>query len=242
MLAKAPQLGVHRLATKRAPTRIDRSSIAFTPGMDDNNILNDCTAVSVANCARAAAALHGYSIDIPTTKVVGFYSQSTGYNGTPGTDLGGVIARVLQSQAQPGFDIGGQAPLIGAFGTFDPQDLNLMRVAMDEAGIVDLGVALSISDQNMEVWDTIAPASAGDPTPGSWGLHSLFGWDYTGLADDDTVRLGTWGGWQVATWRWVRARADEGHSIAWRQFGVAPSIDYDRLVADNDLFAGWLAA
>jgi hypothetical protein len=240
-IAQAPQLECH-FGARRAQPSLDREAVGFLPHLDDNNRLSDCTAVALANCARAASLLHGYAIVIPTPRVVAFYSQSTGYNPTDAaTDRGGVITNVLADQARQGFDVGDQAPLSGAWGTFDPRNRNVMALCMEEVGSVNLGVSLSISDQTTTIWDTNPPASAGDPTPGSWGLHDCMLWDYTGLNDDDTVRIGTWGYWQRATWRWISARADEAHSVAWRRFGGAEkTIDYEQLIADGELFAGWL--
>ena len=240
MDARAPQLGAHALTRATAPDRLNRSMVPFTPRMDRNDQLENCTAVALANAARAAAALRGFGVYIPTDKVVAFYRQSTGYNGTPATDHGGIETAVLNSQARQGFDIGAEAPLVGAWGTFDPTDQNLMRAAISEGGAVCLGVSLSISDKTTLVWDIDSPAAAGDSAPGSWGRHELIGWDYSGTGNMDVVRLGTWGGWQRATWRWLRQRVDEVHLVAWRQLGSTPlSIDYDRLVADTALFAGW---
>lgn len=240
-ISRAPQLGL-AMASRPAPPRLDRSGVEFVPHLDRNDTIGCCTAVAVANCARAAAAMRGFGIAISTTDVLGFYSQSTGWDGTPATDHGGVIAKVLLNQAQHGFKTAaGQTDLVAAWGTWDPEDLNLMRVAMAEGGAVDLGVALSVSDQITGIWDTNTPSSAGDPHPGSWGLHSLMGFDYTGTADTDLVRLGTWGMWQWATWRWVRQRTREAHLLAWRQLGAPSTIDYERLVADAALFSGWSA-
>jgi hypothetical protein len=244
LLRRSPQFGA-KFGAKRSVSSLDRRAIKFTPSIDDNNTLSDCTAVCVGNYARAAALIKGgFGIVIPTPKVVGFYSQSTGYDGTPATDGGGFIPRVLSSQAVKGFDIGdpNKVPLVGAWGTFDPADTNLMRNSMVETGAVDLGVALSMADQNTSgVWDINPPASAGDPTPGSWGLHSWMGYDFTGTEDTDTLRVGTWGYWQRVTWRWLKRAVEEAHSIAWRLFGVGVGSDYDTLVADGELFAGWLA-
>jgi hypothetical protein len=244
MLRRCPQLGVGSFGAKRSISSLDRRSTGFNPDNDRNNELSNCTAVAVANYARAAAlVIGGYKIVIPTPKVVGFYSQTTGYDGTPATDRGGFIPKVLANQTAQGFDTGDQTRFVGAWGTFDPLDVNLARNAMAETAGVDIGIALSISDQNTPgVWDINPPASAGDPTPGSWGLHSALGFDFTGTEDTDTVRIGTWGGWQDVTWRWWRKQVDEAHSIAWRRFGVAPGLDYDALVADGEMFSGWLAA
>jgi len=242
MLARAAQLADHPVAQMVELAQLDRSNIEFTPCLDDNDIRSNCTAVDLANCLRAAAVLAGYQIVIPTPKVVAFYSQSTGYDGTPATDVGGVEALVLASQARAGFDTGGQTEMVGAWGTQDPADHGLIRRCITHIGTATLGVALSIADKTMDVWDTETPASAGDPTPGSWGRHELFGWDFTGTEPTDLVRLGTWGGWKYATWRWARKAVEEAHAISWRQIGAPVGIDYDKMLADNDLFAGWVLA
>jgi hypothetical protein len=207
--------------------------------MDYNDHIGDCTAVALANCARAAAALRGdTSLSISTVDVVDFYSASTGYVwGNPATDKGGVIADILSYQSRMGLEVDDGARLRGAWGSFNPRDRNLMGVAIDVVGSVNLGVALADADKTMAIWDTHSPASAGDPAPGSWGGHSLIIFDYEGLDDTDFVRLGTWGEWQKATWRWVTSRADEAHAIAWRRFGtMLPGLDFEALLADSQLF------
>jgi hypothetical protein len=236
-LARAPQLARY-LEAMTAPAVIDRSDVPFTPHLDDNDQIGDCTAVALANCARAAAALRGdKQFAISTADVICFYEQSTGYVwGEPQTDRGGVIASVLAYQAAHGFPVD-HTKIKGAWGTFDPRDRNLMGVAIDVVGSVDLGVALADADKAMTIWDTNSPASAGDPAPGSWGGHSLMIFAYTGLGDTDLVELGTWGEWQRATWRWIDSRVQEAHAIAWRRFGaMLPGLDFDRLLADSQLF------
>jgi hypothetical protein len=68
------------------------------------------------------------------------------------------------------------------------------------------------------------------------GGHCVVGWDYTGLGDDDTVRIGTWGDWQPASWAWVAARLDEAHGLVYRQLaradGFYTGVTADGLVAD----------
>jgi hypothetical protein len=188
------------------------------------------------------AALNGFGIDIPTERVVAFYSASTGYDpADPSTDLGGVELDVLAYQLQHGFDHGGQTKLVGTFATFDPADRAMMANAMAKVGPVYLGVNLAEADMDMGgAWDTTTP---GNQEPGSWGGHCLISWDYTGLGDDDVVRLGTWGMWVPATWRWIRDRTEEAHVILWRQLMKASGqnfagLDYDRLRADN---MAWVA-
>jgi hypothetical protein len=169
--------------------------------------------------------------------VVALYSASTGYvPGDPSTDQGGVELDVLGYQASHGFDTGDQAPLVGAFATFDPRDRATFASTMALLGPVYLGVNLASADLDTSVvWDTATP---GDQTPGSWGGHCLLAWDYTGLGDTDTVRLATWGTLQPCTWRWLADRCEEAHVLIWRQLMKANALnfaglDYDGLRATN---------
>jgi hypothetical protein len=235
-LAKAPRLSRFMRAAAPPPPRLDRSHLPFTPEMDGNDVLPNCTAVGLANCARAFAILNGYATSIPTDKVVAFYTEAGG------TDEGAVELDVLGYQLANGFDTGDQTRFFGTFGTFNPSDRAMFANAMAKCGAVYLGVDLALADQDMSVpWDTSTP---GDQHAGSWGGHCLVAWDYTGLGDKDTVRLGTWGAWQPATWDWLDARSEEAHVVIWRQLMSASGktlggVDYAGLQATN---ATWAAA
>jgi hypothetical protein len=92
------------------------------------------------------------------------------------------------------------------------------------------GVTLRERDMERDVlWDVADGRDDGAVVGG----HCLISWDYTGLADDALVRLGTWGDWQMATWEWVRARLDEAHGLVWRQLVRADGTFYAGLTADG---------
>jgi len=235
-LLAAPRLSAYLQASPQAPVRLDRSTIAYRPQMWANDMLGDCTAAALANTALAIGALEQFVPVVSQEAVLALYSATSGYvPGRPETDRGAVFADVLQYQCGAGWNTGREV-FSGPWATLEAQDLGFMRFALVLFGAVQLGVALSISDQNMAVWDTEAPAAAGDPTPGSWGLHALVLWDYTGTAPDDVVHLATWGRLQPATWRWVARRTDEAHIILWRSLlsstGYAwNGLDYEGLRA-----------
>jgi hypothetical protein len=235
-LLAAPRLSAYLQASPQAPVRLDRSTIAYRPQMWANDTLGDCTAAALANTALAIGALEQFVPVVSQEAVLALYSATSGYvPGRPETDRGAVFADVLQYQCGAGWNTGREV-FSGPWATLEAQDLGFMRSALVLFGAVQLGVALSISDQNMAVWDTETPAAAGDPTPGSWGLHALVLWDYTGTAPDDVVHLATWGRLQPATWRWVARRTDEAHIILWRSLlsstGYAwNGLDYEGLRA-----------
>ena len=147
---------------------------------------------------------------------------------------------MLAYQLRAGFAREEHEPLVADFATVDPADRAMLARSMASCGTIYLGINLAMADQTFgptTVWDTDAPAESGDPTPGSWGGHCVFAWDYSGLTDADVVRLGTWGGWQRATWRWLRSRADEAHVLIWRDLQTVEQrnfagIDYDMLRAE----------
>lgn len=224
--ARIAKVQPHRMGASKPPSKLDRSNIPFVPGMYGNDTLPNCTAVSTANIARAFSWVRtGCDIPIDPAKVPAFYALCLGIPDTEAAIMasdGAVILDVLERAAAHGYDVGQQVSLFPSHASIDAGNRAAIADAALLHGAADLGVALSISDQKMSVWDTVAPADAGDPTPSSWGGHDLFLWDWDGLDDTSLVRLGTWGGFQLATWRWVQARAEEAFALDWPQLVAAP--------------------
>ena len=238
----APSLRAHAIAGYTAPARLVRNHVDYRPGMFGNDEAGDCTCVAIANAILAQVALSGYRVGITTAEVLALYSAVTGYDpARPVTDTGAYEVDVLRHQAAHGFQADGQTAYVGLWGNIGPGDLTLARVAMSRFGSAYLALNLAQADQQgTTVWDTDTPVSYGDPTPGSWGGHAVLAWDYTGLADSDTVRIVTWGRLQRATWRWFRSRVVEVHAI-WHPQLAGPGhafqgVDVDRLRADMATF------
>ena len=232
-LARAPTLAAHRFAAMPPPPRLDRSHIAFQPGLYGNDHLPDCTAAGLANAAGMVAAINGFELAIDADKVPLFYAACVG---VPATDAameatdGAMLLDVLTRQVQSGFDVGLPVPMVGLHGTL-PLQRSVLASAMARLGHTYLGVTLLERDMDQAaVWDVSADDGA------VVGGHCVVAWDYGGLGDGDTVRLATWGGWQPATWQWLAARLDEAHGLVWRQLatpgGVDIGVDVDALAAD----------
>lgn len=198
---------------------LDRSCIDFVPGMFRNNVLPDCTAVAMVNAARAIAALRGYQLVVDPAQVPAFYAACVGVEPTEAAMIatdGAVALSVLERQDKHGFDIGPQA-LVGNHGVV-PLARSDLAIGIDRF----IGYwGITLHDRDMQdfggVWDTVAGRDDGPVVGG----HMVMAWDYTGLADQDTVRIGTWGVWQRATWRWVAARLDEAYGVTWKQLDAA---------------------
>lgn len=216
-LETTPPLPWRHFAAVPPPATLDRRDIRYQPRLCDNDTLPVCTAAGLVNAALAVAALDGTSLKIDDDKVLDFFAGVVGCAPTKAAIAatpGAVILDVLQQQVQQGFDTGGQTPLVGLHGT-----VALTRTALANTaalyGSAYLGVSLHDRDMQGGVWD-----DGGDPGP-LIGGHLLLLWGYQGLRDEDLVSLVTWGRFQPATWRWVRARAIEAHGLYWRQLSPA---------------------
>ena len=217
-LASVP---AHRFGTVPPPPALDRRSVDFEPGLFQNDTLPDCTAVALANVARATAALNGYQLAVDPSAVPAFYAACVGVPDTEAamalTD-GAVALDVLARQARDGFDVG-------------PQRLYGQSAAIDVASRSDLasGIArfvgywgITLRERDMQTvggrWDVV-PGRDDGPVVGG---HMIMAWDYFGLADSDVLRVGTWGVLQQATWAFVHARIEEAYGVAWPQLVAAP--------------------
>jgi hypothetical protein len=226
-LASAPR---HRFGAILPPAVLDRSGIDFTPGLFNNDTYGDCTAVGLANAARGIAALNGYDLVVDPDTPLAFYSDCIGNPPNLIATDGAVILDVLAYQSTHGFNIGPQM-LVGQSGTVALTRTDL-ALAMARIGPAYLGVTLR--DRDMQAvgsrpWDVEAGRDDGAVVGG----HCIIGWDYTGLGDAGTVRIGTWGMWQTATWAWLAARLEEAHGLVWRQLARADGTFYDGLTADG---------
>lgn len=213
------------LTTLAVPARLDRSRIDFAPGLYQNDILPDCTAVGLANSARAAAWVWaGTDIVVDPNRVRQLYAKAVklpddivslaGSGGVQMLDL-------LEAASGAGVDFGEQTLLVPTWERCDLSDqFNIAHAML--YGAAYLGVDLAGADMAARVWDKPYVPNVGDETPGSEGGHTIIAWDYEGLELGDLVRFGTWGEWKPGTWRWLLDRLDgqEAYCVKWRQFGA----------------------
>jgi hypothetical protein len=213
-------------ASELPAARLDRSTLAFTPGLYWNDKVPDCTAVALANAARGYAwARTGADIVVQDRAVPSFYAACAGvaddFVSIVGSD-GARLLDVLGRASRSGFNAGAQTAIVPTWGSIKAQARIELADAMINGALI-LGVNLSASDHTVGgTWDIDMPGvPAADQQPGSWGPHAVMVWDYAGLSDTDTVRIGTWGAWQRATWRWIFSRITEAYAVQFRQFGAA---------------------
>ena len=210
-LAAAPR---HTFGAAPPPPIVDRSSIDFVPGLYQNDTLPVCTCAGLANVASGLAALNGYGLVIDPAQPVAFYAAVLGVANTlaaiEATD-GTQMADVLNRMQTAGFNAGPRV-LAGQWGTVTTVRSQL-ATSIARLGVGYWGVTLK--ERDMEAFSSGAPwdVQDGQDDGATVGGHAVIAWDYTGLTDHDTVRIGTWGTWQTATWAWVADRLDEAHGV-----------------------------
>nr|WP_294917396.1 hypothetical protein [uncultured Neokomagataea sp.] len=96
------------------------------PPLNDNDQIDDCTSVGLANSAQTLASLNGFSLNTPTVSAIRFYERSTGYvPRSAATDQGGVETDVLTYAGEHGQTL---YPLIPVTSTLFA--LRLLRLAL----------------------------------------------------------------------------------------------------------------
>lgn len=215
----------HVFGASEPAASVDRSDIDITPNMYDNDEYGDCTCVSYANAARGVAKLNG------TDLIVAPGSPLKAYSGVLGNPLdliatqGAQPSAVLAWQGANGFDVGPQK-LVALSGLVKPNRI-AMAHAIDRLGNLWFGKMLKVRDEETtDTWTTLG--DRGDDAGG----HMLNGWDYTGLTDNDTVRVGTWARWQRVTWPWME-EAFEAYALVWRQLARPDGTFYSGLTPDG---------
>jgi hypothetical protein len=224
-LAAAPK---HKFGANPPPPSVDRTKWDFPLELGYNDTTPCCTSVGLWNAGKGIASLNGWQPALQVPMILSFYAQSIGLPAnTPQAQLettdGAVMLDVLNYQGAHGFDVGEQTPWVARFGIVALNTTSLAW-AMARLGPVYVGAMLYQSDMDATVagqpWDA---APGVDPGP-AVGRHCFILWDYLGLGALGKVRCGTWGAWQVCTWRWVLARLEEAYGPVYRQ--LVRSDDY----------------
>jgi hypothetical protein len=225
-VAAAPK---HVFGVALPPLVVDRSQIAFKPGLYRNDTLPDCTAVALANGARAVGYLNGFAVTVYDMAVPHFYSACIGNPPNLAETEGANMLDVLRFQASHGYVLATQE-LVGVFGVVPLERLSLAH-SIARLGFGYWGLTLFQTD--MEQFENRVPWTLTPDRGAHIGGHAVLGWDYTGLGDNDTVRIGTWGGFQAASWAWLEDRLDEAYGVVWRQLARTDGKFYDGLTADG---------
>lgn len=196
------------------PVPLQSSNYTLHPAAWANMLGNDTVAdCTVAGLMHMLANWSMYSgLHVPgftTTEAIQVYSAITGYvPGDPSTDQGANLIDVLNYWKSNG--IFGHK-IIG-FMKIDPQNLKMVRLAIELFGGVYNGVALPISAQAQtgpgKVW---TPGTGSDGAAGSWGGHCPPTLRYS--IPDDRFGHSTWATIQDADSAFERKYQDECYAV-----------------------------
>jgi hypothetical protein len=221
-LATAPR---HAFGGSMPPERLDRSGIDIVPALYGNDVYGDCTCVSYTNYARCVSKLNGVDLVVDPGAPLQAYAGVLGNPPNLMATEGAMPMDVLIWQGRNGFDVGPQK-LVALQGLVAPNRI-AMASAINRFGGLWFGMILHARDEaTTDTWTTTG--ERGDITGG----HMMNAWDYTGLSDADTVRVGTWARWQAVTWPWME-EAIEAHGLVWRSLADAAGLFYSGLTADG---------
>jgi hypothetical protein len=218
-LAEAPR---HTFGAMPPPVRLDRSHMDYTPGMYGNDTYPDCTFVSLTNAARGVAQTHRFVLNVDQSLPLKDYADFLGDPSDLENTDGAMMQDVLEWQAKTGLNIGPER-LFGTAKTIDLTDRRAVALAIFQFGHLYLGITLLERDMENNAAGKVWDVQEGRDDGAVLGGHAVNVWDYAGLKDGDTARLGTWGAWQPFTWAWFAARASEAFAVTWAQLAAAPS-------------------
>lgn len=141
------------------PTALDYTGpLPADQGMDGNDQIGDCTAAFVAHAIQVwSRYAGGTEIVIPRALAIQFYTECTGYDGTPATDRGAVIQDVLAHWMNVGFPMpDGSRNRLHGYVEIDPRQLDDVERAVYECGVLDVGMAVPAWLEQApppDVWD-----------------------------------------------------------------------------------------
>jgi len=214
-LAASPR---HVFGAMPAPARVDRRYLEFTPGLFGNDLYPNCTFVALTNAMCGVAKTHKFTLAVDENDPVNEYDIFLGKPPDLALTEGAEMLDVLNWQIEHGLTAA-ENNYVGVPVTIDHTDRQTLARAIFQFGHGYWGVTLRERDmENPAVWDVVDGRDDGAIVGG----HAINAWDYTGLADENTVRVGTWGAWMPATWNWIEARLEEAHCLTWNQLAGAP--------------------
>ena len=154
-------------------------------GMMMNDSIGDCTCAALGHGIQVMTLNASAEVTVPDSTILTAY-EASGYDpGDPSTDQGWGCQDALNYWMKHGLD----GHKIAGWAQIDPEDIQLVKTAIDIFGFVDIGIALPITAQNQGYWSVVPSEKNGDGMPGSWGGHSVVCPDY----DQFGFRAITWG-------------------------------------------------
>lgn len=232
-----PKLRLRRAVTERptAPESCDWLSAVPSWPMFRNSEIGDCTVAGAAHIAQAVDR-YGQDRDLQITdeQVLAVYSAISGYDpARPETDVGATLQAACDYWHSEG--IAGNR--IAAFAWINPQDVDLVRMAVSTFGSAYAGMWVSAAA--MQQFDRGKPWTTTNGKSPLLGGHCV----HLGAYDADTFTCTTWGKTQVMSVAFQQRWLDEiiiPVDLDWlRVNGISPAgLDVAQLNADYEALTG----
>ncbi len=208
----------HPFASRQPKPVLDRRGINFTPDVDGNNDLPDCTAVQMANSIKAFSTLYaGVGYSTPLISVLTLYANTVGCPITIEAikqTNGAVYADIVKTACSAGIAVAPQLEAVPDVALLDNSVTQLAN-ATDLYGCASIGIRLYDKDEQTIASGGLLDADGSDPGT-LQGRHMTMTWDYSGFAETNTWRINLWGVLYPVTLRWIQARIDESWAQMWR--------------------------
>lgn len=196
-----------------APASLDLTTGIASFPVYANDVKGDCT------CAAAGHMLEVWTRQVTGTPrllqdsdVLALYDLVNG-----GIDAGASEMDVLDAWRHTGL----AGDKLFAYAAVTPSDHQLVETACWLFSGLYLGIALPLSAQHQDVWNTVSRDIQGDSTPGSWGGHAV---DVVGY-DPGGLTVVTWGATKRMTWAFWDEYVDEAWALIpsdYQQLGSKP--------------------
>ena len=172
-----------------------------------NDQLGDCTCAGIYHARQVwSANSNPPIIPDPDSYVEQVYEQACGYKkGNPATDQGGNEQDVLTYWLNVGVPVNGAPPTdkLLAFLEVDVQNLNDVKRAISECGVVYIGIQIPAS---------LAASLDSGTVPTTWDF--LQEDTLTDGYDQETLTLISWGQTYKMTWAFFTHCVDEAYALA----------------------------
>ncbi len=181
----------------------------WTPTPGDNETEPTCVPTAYINATRASMRyLGGGDIQVSDAEVLAQYARAIGRPAATPAELAATdgcdpLSFLAMIQTDGWWTVGLQAPLVPTYGAITSLFTASMARVIGEVGAVMLAVTLYEAD--MEAQALGAPWT-GLPTGGPVGGHMIAACSYSGLQDEDILKIATWGTWMPASWQWISSR------------------------------------
>lgn len=202
-------------------------------GMLGNDVYGDCVFAANGHIVEQQTALgQAKEVTVTTAQVLAEYSKVTGFDpNDPSTDNGAEVQQGLDDLRKAGLN----GHKIVAFAQIDVKDMNTVKNAVAEFGVVDIGFSVPNSAMNQfnagQPWDVVANDGGID------GGHCVIVCGF----DAKYVYVYTWNAVQKMTYAFWNKYVEEAWAVIDQDWvNAASGLDPDK-VNLADLGAQWVA-